>query len=190
MKGENVMDKKRLQMLIEVAIFAAIGLVLDKLSFSIWAQGGSVSFVMLPIVLISIRWGIKAGLTTGLLVGLLQLVSGAYILNPIQAAIDYLIAFTIVGVAAVVRKPILNNIENKTKIILFVTSGVIIAGFLRFLAHMFAGYIFFRDVTSDQNAWWVTISYNGSYMLPATILTAIVACLLFTSAPKLLNRNN
>lgn len=183
------MDKKRLQMLIEVAIFAAIGLVLDKLSFSVWAQGGSVSFVMLPIALMGIRWGLKAGLTTGLIVGLLQLVSGAYILNPIQAAIDYLIAFTIVGVAAVVRKPILNNIKNKTKMIIYITSGIVLAGFLRFLAHMFAGYIFFRDVTSDENAWWVTISYNGSYMLPATILTAIVACLLFTTAPRLLNRN-
>lgn len=176
-------------MLIEVAIFAAIGLVLDKLSFSVWAQGGSVSFVMLPIVLMGIRWGIKAGLTTGLLVGLLQLVSGAYILNPIQAAIDYLIAFTIVGVAAVVRKPLLNSLQHKTKMIWLITAGVVLAGFLRFLAHMIAGYVFFRDVTSDENAWWVTISYNGSYMLPATILTAIVACLLFTSAPKLLNNN-
>ena len=47
------MEKKRLLMLVEIAIFASIGLVLDKLTFSM-PQGGSVSFVMLPIVLMGI----------------------------------------------------------------------------------------------------------------------------------------
>ncbi|UZN01194.1 energy-coupled thiamine transporter ThiT [Lysinibacillus sp. MHQ-1] len=30
--------------------------------------------------------------------------------------------------------------------------------------------------------------YNGTYMLPATVLTAIVGVLLFTAAPQLMQR--
>jgi len=38
-KERICMDKKRLLMLVEIAIFAAIGLVLDQVSFKVWAQG-------------------------------------------------------------------------------------------------------------------------------------------------------
>lgn len=94
------MDKKRLLMLVEIAIFAAIGLVLDQVSFKVWAQGGSVSLVMVPIMLIAIRWGLVAGLTTGLLVGVMQTMFGAYIVHWLQGLLDYGVAFTVVGLAA------------------------------------------------------------------------------------------
>ncbi|CAM5466230.1 Energy-coupled thiamine transporter ThiT OS=Lysinibacillus sphaericus OX=1421 GN=LS41612_03440 PE=4 SV=1 [Lysinibacillus sphaericus] len=75
------MDKKRLLMLVEIAIFAAVGLVLDQVSFKVWAQGGSVSLVMIPIILMAFRWGLLSGLTTGLLIGVLQTMFGAYIVH-------------------------------------------------------------------------------------------------------------
>lgn len=59
------MDKKKLLMMVEIAIFGAIGIVLDQFSFTLWAQGGSISFVMVPIMLMAIRWGLPAGLATG-----------------------------------------------------------------------------------------------------------------------------
>lgn len=40
------MRNQKLLWMVEIAIFLAIGYVLDQLKFSIWAQGGSVSLVM------------------------------------------------------------------------------------------------------------------------------------------------
>ena len=180
------MEKKRLLMLVEIAIFASIGLVLDKLTFSM-PQGGSVSFVMLPIVLMGIRWGLKGGLATGFLIGALQLAFGATIYHWAQGLIDYGVAFTVVGFAALLRKPLLRATNaTKGRIILWITLGTVVGGFLRYMAHTVAGAIFFAEYAGDQNPWIYSIIYNGTYMVPTIVLTAIAASLLFTSAPKLL----
>lgn len=177
-------------MLVEIAIFAAIGLVLDQVSFKVWAQGGSVSLVMVPIMLIAFRWGLVAGLTTGLLVGVMQTMFGATIVHWLQGFLDYGVAFTVVGLAAVVRGPVLAAAKNanKTKMAFYIILGTVLAGFLRYAAHTTAGAVFFAEYAGDQNAWIYSIIYNGTYMLPATILTAIVGVLLFTAAPQLMQR--
>jgi thiamine transporter len=182
------MNNSRLLMLVEIAIFAAIGLVLDKLSFTIWAQGGSISFVMLPIILMAIRWGVSAGLATGLLIGILQMTLGGYIVHWAQALLDYVVAFSVVGLAGIFRRQILEAAKNldKKKIGLYIVLGTVIGGLLRYAAHAVAGAIFFAEYAGDQNVWLYTLIYNGSYMIPAIILTAIVGSLIFTSAPRLL----
>lgn len=182
------MNNKRLLMLVEIAIFAAIGIVLDQLSFKLWAQGGSISFVMVPIMLMAIRWGLTAGLATGLIVGVLQMMFGAFIVHWLQAILDYGLAFTVVGFAAIVRKPLLKVTEalNKGKMTFYIIIGAFIGGVLRFICHLLAGVIFFKEYAGDDNVWIYSIIYNGSFMLPATILTALVAVILFTSAPRLL----
>ncbi|SOB99955.1 thiamine transporter [Ureibacillus xyleni] len=182
------MNKSKLLMLVEIAIFAAIGLVLDKISFSLWAQGGSISFVMLPILIIAVRWGLSAGLVTGLLVGILQMALGAYILHWAQALLDYVVAFTVVGLAGLFRHQILEAAKNlnKKKISLYIIMGIVVGGLLRYAAHSIAGAVFFAEYAGDQNVWVYTLVYNGSYMIPAIILTAIVGSFIFTSAPRLL----
>lgn len=184
------MKNKKLLMLMEIAIFAAIALVLDQLSFKLWPQGGSISLVMVPIACMALRWGLQAGLTTGLIVGVLQMAFGAYILHWLQAAIDYGIAFTVVGFIALVRKPVLAAIEARQmkKLAGYIVLGTVIGGMLRYVAHSVAGAVFFAEYAGDQNVWLYTIVYNGTYMIPAIIFTAIVAVLLFTSAPRLIQR--
>ncbi len=179
-------------MLVEIAIFAAIGLVLDQISFKVWAQGGSVSLVMVPIILIAFRWGLLPGLTTGFLIGVMQTMFGPTIVHWLQGLLDYGVAFTVVGLVAIVRRPVLeaaNNL-NKTKMALYIIVGTVLAGFLRYAAHTVAGAVFFSEYAGDQNAWIYSIIYNGTYMLPATVLTAIVGVLLFTAAPQLMQRKS
>ncbi|MGN4127458.1 energy-coupled thiamine transporter ThiT [Lysinibacillus sphaericus] len=186
------MDKKRLLMLVEIAIFAAVGLVLDQVSFKVWSQGGSVSLVMIPIILMAFRWGLFAGLTTGLLIGVMQTMFGAYIVHWLQGLLDYGVAFTVVGIAALVRKPVLEAATNlnKKKMAIYIVIGTVLAGFLRYLAHTIAGAVFFAEYAGDQNAWIYSIIYNGTYMLPATILTVVAGVLLFTAAPQLMQRKS
>lgn len=182
------MDKKRLLMLVEIAIFASIGLVLDQIAFKLWAQGGSISLVMVPIVLMAIRWGLTAGLMTGLLIGVMQMMFGAYIMHWLQATLDYGLAFTVIGLAAIVRKPLLAATEalQKKAMATYIIIGVFLGGTLRFICHLLAGVVFFKEYAGDQNVWLYSIIYNGSFMLPATILTAIIAVLLFTASPRLM----
>ncbi|MDN4495055.1 energy-coupled thiamine transporter ThiT [Ureibacillus aquaedulcis] len=182
------MNNKKLLMLVEIAIFAGLGVVLDKLSFALWAQGGSISFVMLPILIIAVRWGMLAGITTGFLIGGLQMLFGAYILHWAQALLDYVVAFSVVGLAGVFRKQILQaaNEVNKKSIVRYIVLGIVLGGLLRYAAHSLAGVVFFSEYAGDQNVWVYTLIYNGSYMIPAIILTAIAGSLLFTAAPRLL----
>lgn len=174
--------------MVEIAVFAAIGYVLDQLKFSIWGQGGSISLVMLPIILMAIRWGLSAGLITGLLVGLLNMTINPYIVHWAQALLDYVFAFSFVGFAAVFRKQILDGTSknSKKKIAWFTVFGAVIGGLLRLLCHTVAGAIFFKEYAGDQNAWIYSIGYNGSYMIPSIILTAIAAVLIFTARPQLI----
>lgn len=184
------MDKKRLLMLVEIAIFAAIGFVLDQVSVQIGANGGSVSLVMVPIVLIAFRWGLRAGLTTGLLLGVIQAMFGGYIVHWFQAILDYGVAFTVVGLAAIVRKPVLAAAEklDKKKMTSYIVVGTVLGGLLRYLAHSLAGIVFFAPV--GKNPYLFSLAYNGAYMLPATIITAVACVLLFTAAPQLMQRKS
>ena len=182
------MDKKKLLMMVEIAIFAAIGLVLDQFSFKLWAYGGSISFVMLPIMLMAIRWGLTAGLATGFIIGVLQMMFGAFIVHWLQAILDYGLAFTVVGFVAVIRNPVLQAAKalDKKKMTIYIILGALLGGTLRFVSHLLAGVVFFSEYAGEDNVWSYSIIYNGSYMLPATLLTALVAVLLFTAAPRLL----
>lgn len=172
-------------MMMEIAIFAAVGIILDKLTFSLWPQGGSISFVMVPIIIMAFRWGTVAGLVTGLLIGLMNALFGSYILTPLQGFIDYFFAFTAVGLAGLLR-PLVLHAKTAAERALYITIGTIFGGLVRYFAHALAGYIFFAEYAGDQNVLVYTIVYNGSYMVPAIILTALVVSLLLSKAPKLL----
>ena len=143
---------------------------------------------MLPIMLMAIRWGLTAGLATGFIIGALQMMFGAYIVHWLQAILDYGLAFTVVGLVAVIRKPLLQAAKalDKKKMTIYIILGALLGGTLRFISHLLAGVVFFKEYAGEDNVWIYSIIYNGSYMLPATLLTALIAVLLFTAAPRLL----
>lgn len=150
-------------------------------------NGGSISFAMIPIFIVAFRWGLKGGLLAGFIWGVLQLAFGAYILNLYQAFIEYGFAFTVLGVAGIFAKPIQKSLkEGKVvKRLVYITLGVFIGSGLRFLAHFYAGIVFWGDTAPEgQPVWLFSLIYNGSYMLPSFILSAIVVFFLFIKQPK------
>ncbi|WP_010649660.1 energy-coupled thiamine transporter ThiT [Oceanobacillus massiliensis] len=185
------MSSKRILFLVEVAIFTALALLLDILpiSFKIWAQGGSVSFAMIPVFILAFRWGIKGGLLSGFLWGLLQIATGtAYILTPLQGFIDYMIAFTVIGFAGIFAKRIhlaVKSGETK-KYFTYITLGVLLGSVLRFISHYTAGIVFFDSAVEGQPNWLYSLIYNGSYMLPSFVLCTIIVFFLFHKQPRIL----
>ncbi|MBT2684770.1 energy-coupled thiamine transporter ThiT [Bacillus sp. ISL-37] len=186
------MKQKQTLFLVEIAVFSALAYLLDLFSgflFSrIWPQGGSVSIAMVPVFLMAFRWGVKGGAITGLLLGLLQFILGfSQIYHPVQGFIDYLVAFTVLGIAGIFARQIKDSIQNsdKKKWIGFIIAGTFIGSLLRFIAHFFSGWIFFGVWAPEgQPAWLYSIIYNGTYMLPSMILSAIIVILVISYAPS------
>lgn len=103
--------------------------------------------------------------------------------------IDYLVAYTVLGFGGAFR----NKIKNKT---LALVLGVVLALSLRYVAHIVSGYIFYGAWAewffSQENFYaigsWIlnsfsgkvlsliySIFYNGLYMIPEIVITAIAA---------------
>ncbi|MBV7321721.1 energy-coupled thiamine transporter ThiT [Bacillus halotolerans] len=185
-------QSRQLVRLIEIAIMTAAAVILDIVSgmFLRMPQGGSVSIMMIPIFLISFRWGVKAGLTTGLLTGLVQIAIGnLFLQHPVQLLLDYIAAFAAVGIsgffASAVRKSALS--KAKGKLIVSIICAVFIGSFLRYAAHVISGAVFFGSFAPKGTPVWLySLTYNATYMIPSFIICAIALCLLFMTAPRLL----
>lgn len=185
------MQSKRTLFIIEVAIFTALAFVLDIipfLSFKIWPQGGSISFVMIPVFIVAFRWGVKGGLLSGLILGLLKMMIGGYIVHPVQAILDYPVAFTVLGLAGLLAAATQAALkDNNTKrFIGMVTTGVLIGITLRFISHYFAGVVFFGSGIETMNAWLYSLIYNSSYLIPSFIINVAAVSFLFNKRPNLI----
>ena len=158
------------------------------LSFKIWPQGGSVSIAMVPIFLMAFRWGLKGGLLTGFLLGLLQFILGfAQVYTIIQGIIDYFIAFTVVGFAGIFARQISSmlNEGKKGKWISYVIFGAFIGSLLRYLCHFVSGFVFFGEYApKGQPVMIYSLLYNGTYMLPSFVISAIIVVLVISAMPK------
>ncbi|WP_114571122.1 energy-coupled thiamine transporter ThiT [Exiguobacterium flavidum] len=178
---------KRLQMLMEIAIFASLGVVFDMIIPFKMPHGGSVSLAMLPIFVMAFRHGIPGGLLTGALVGTLQLFFGPQILTLVQPLLDYTLAFALVGVsgifASVVRKAAFDG--KRGKLIGIVMVATFVGAGLRYLAHVVSGIVFFAEY-ADGPVVPYSLVYNATYMVPSYLLCGIVTALLFATAPRLL----
>ncbi|KAA2400092.1 energy-coupled thiamine transporter ThiT [Bacillus cereus] len=195
------MRNTNLQAMIESAILAAFAMIIDILPLSIkLPTGGSISFAMIPIFIIAYRWGFKSAFLGGLVWGLLQIVVGdAYILTPIQAFIEYFIAFAFIGFAGLFYRPIQkalltsneNNLEQSKqnqgkKVLAYIILATFIGSFARYFCHFIAGIIFWGQYApKGQSAVLYSLIVNGSTMLGSFILCTVLLIFLFLTSPRL-----
>lgn len=86
--------------MVEGALFVAIAEVLGYLKLWHMPEGGSISLMMLPIVIFALRWGLAHGLLAGLALGILDFMLGGGFAIGWQSIIgDYLVAITALGLA-------------------------------------------------------------------------------------------
>lgn len=155
----------------EIAILMAVAAVLELLTtvipFLHMPQGGSVSLGMLPIFIIAYRHGLKYGLISGFIFGLFNYMISPYFVHWAQILIDYGIAYTVIGFAGVFK----NALKNDRKFI----NGILLGGFLRYLAHSIAGVIFYAEYAGEEGAFiYSFVLYNLPYMLASTVLCLVV----------------
>jgi thiamine transporter len=208
--------------LTESAMLLAVAIVLELLSKMFIPEmpfGGQVTLVsMLPIVLISYRHGVKWGLVSAFTYALLEMAigtktvmaafqpgyfgDGVLIVNAlIMCFLDYVVAFTVLGLGGIFR----NKIQNSGVALM---TGSLVALGARYVAHIASGYILFAGYaewffTQEGFPSWganlvstlspellgfvYSVVYNGMYMIPEMILTAAVS-LLLARVPKIVTR--
>ena len=151
----------------EMAIAVVLCVVLGLFKPFQMPQGGSVSLEMLPIVFIAVRRGLVPGVTTGLVYGFVQLtgLAGApFIYHPLQAALDYPLAFAAVGLAGVV--PVVGWRS------LWAAVAVGSAG--RLVFHFLSGLLFFASYAPKwEAAWLYALTYNLLFLVPEALITAV-----------------
>ena len=104
------MSKRMTRMLTESAIMIAIATVLSLLKIDLPFGGGVTICSMLPIVLISHRWGWKWGVTTAFVYGVIQMLFGldnvgyadSFLMGAGIVMLDYIIAYAVIGLSGAV----------------------------------------------------------------------------------------
>lgn len=183
------MKKMGLVVLIEIAIFAAIALVLDLLPSIHLGASGSISIAMVPIFIIAFRWGFKASATAGFLWGLLQIVTGdLQALAFWQVILEYFLAFACIGFAGLFMPTIQSKLKNGEKgaASLVMAAAILTGSAIRYFWHFLAGVTIWAQYAPEgQSALAYSLFYNGVPFIGASVLCSIVAVILLSAAPRL-----
>lgn len=205
--------ERKTKRLTESAMLLAVAIVLELMSKMFIPEmpfGGQVTLVsMLPVVLISYRYGVKWGLISGVTYALLEMAIGAKTVAAafqpgyfgdgamivkalIMCLLDYIVAFTVLGLGGIFR----NRIQKPGVALL---CGILVALGARYVAHIASGYILFagwaewfftqegfpawgaylvENLNPEMLGLTYSVVYNGMYMIPEMALTAVAAILL------------
>lgn len=156
--------RKSVAIMIESALCIALSIVLSKFDLFIMPQGGSVDFSLMPLIVLTYRRGLKWGVQAGILSGLIRILLGSYVYNPIQAILDYPLSYAFIGLTA-----------STPKIV-----GLILAAIGKIACHVVSGAIFFAKYAPEgQNPWMYSLIYNVPVESVKFILSGIVALILW-----------
>lgn len=184
------MRKIRLVALIEASFFAAFALILDLLPSIKLGPWISISFAMVPVLILAFRWGFKVSFLAGFIWGLLQVAIGDfYFLTPIQFLIEYFIAFAFVGFAGLFFKKIQVRLQNgeKNKALQWAVLAILVGSIARYFWHFVAGVIFWGEYAPEGMSPVIySLIVNGGTMLGAFVLCSIVVVALLASAPRII----
>ena len=155
---------KHISIMIEGALCIALCIVLEKINIFSMPQGGSVDFELIPLLLFTYRRGMKWGIQAGALTGFLKIMLGGYVLNVIQAALDYPLAYACVGLAAFHPRAL----------------SLIIAALGQITCSVISGVVFFSQYAPEgQSPLIYSLMYNVPVLGAKYILSGIVAMFMW-----------
>lgn len=170
--------------LVESAVMVAIATVLNEFTKVIpMPFGGGVTICsMLPLVIVSFRFGWKRGLISALAFSLLQMVFGmdnvAYATSALMAAgiilLDYIVPYTAIGLAGVFKS---GSRPTAASYVL----AIVVTFTIRLACHFITGWWIWDALWPNEfgmAAPVYSIAYNGCYMVGEMALSGVVAVLL------------
>ncbi|MBQ5431173.1 MAG: energy-coupled thiamine transporter ThiT [Lachnospiraceae bacterium] len=154
------------------AVAIALATVASLLKLFELPMGGAVTlFSMLFVVLVGYWYGVGTGIVAAISYGILQMIIGPYIYNPVQPFFDYIFAFGALGLSGVFK-------DSKYGLV----KGYILGVFGRFVFSFLSGVIFFANTSFGGfkgmlSAIIYSIVYNGSYLATEGAITVILLLL-------------
>ena len=178
--------KTNIRAICEGAIMVALAQVLSYITiFPHLPNGGSITLAALPLAIFALRFGLGKGLGACFAFGTLQLIfDGAYAWGWQSMLLDYLVAFTPLGLAGIFRGKAWG-----------IFPGLFVGQAARFLVHFISGVTIYRIYEPTEipgigvfdDATLYSLVYNGCYMLPNILLSLAVAGLLFVPLKRFLS---
>jgi thiamine transporter len=166
------MKKASTRMLTEAGLMIAAAQILSYVKIFEAPYGGSITAgSMIPIIVFSLRWGVKSGLLAGAVYGVLQFILGGaiYSYHIVSILFDYVVAFGLLGLAGLFR----NSIKG-------VFMGTFLGVFGRFICHVISGVVVWASYAPpEMNPLIYSIVYNGAYLLPELIITLVIVGILY-----------
>ena len=187
--------KNSTRRLTDTAILIALGTVLSLFKIDLPFGGGVTICSMLPLVIISFRYGWKWGGLAGFVYSVIQLMLGLdnvqYASSAVMAAgivlLDYILPYTVIGFAALFGgKP-----TNTRKALVL---GIVVSFVLRLVCHIVTGAWIWGEWMPEEfmnmamtSPWIYSILYNGWYMLAEIVLTVIVAMAIYNPLKRFIH---
>ncbi len=163
--------------IVEMAMLVSLAVVLDLsfLKFRVQADGGSISFEMIPLIVLSLRFGVYKGfIGCGVVYGLVSCLMGGYGLQ--YYIFDYLLAFGSLSIVGFFRPLILKkNHDTKYNVLgaTFLGVSILAACTLKYLCHVIAGVLYW------ETPWVASFIYSATYVPISCVLTIVVCLLLY-----------
>ena len=175
--------KKRLYLrcLCEGAIMLALAQILGYIRFYRMPYGGSITIAMVPLIFFALRWGVKRGLLVSFIYGVMQLLlDGGYAYTWQSMILDYLVAYTPVGLAGLFKGIKLGFLP-----------GTVLGVFIRFVSLTLSGVYVWAEYMPETflgmamtDPWVYSPIYNGIYMGLCLILCLIVLGAMYVPLKK------
>ena len=148
------------------------GRFLHRIRFFRMAGGGAVTpGSMLPVMLFGAAYGLVPGLLVGFAYSLLQIVQGAEAAGFMGLLLDYILAFTALGLAGLAK-----NWPKRWGLY----AAMLIALVCRLVCSVLSGVIVWGTPL------WGSITYNVSYMLPEMVICLLLGMLIGPRIVKLM----
>ena len=188
------MKNKSIRCITEGAVLVALSLALSYLKIPIGLAfggfGGSIDLVMIPLIVFAVHRGLGWGLLAGFVFGTIKYFIGAHAdISWISIIFDYSVAYAFVGFAGLLRGAFAKG-KNGALVV-----GALVGCVCRFIVHYISGVTVyaqwmpeeFMGVTRLTPALY-SLLYNGTYMLPNTVLALILCAVLAKPLRTLLKR--
>ena len=164
------------------AICLAASFVLSFIKISPVPNGGSITLASwIPVLIYAYAYGAARGFLVGIIFGILNFISGPYILTPFSFVLDYILAFAMVGLMGFARKFGKSLAFN-------VVLGTVIVALARFVMHFFSGVIYFQnDAVWVEFPGWATANayiYSFIYQLLYIPGDAVINIVVFAILAK------
>lgn len=161
----------------EIALSIALAVICSFIKVWEMPQGGSVSLTMVPLFIIAFRRGPLSGFVAGGIYGLISAMLGGVLYHPMSLLLDYLLAYSALGVAGFFKKSV-------TGVICGTCAGTI----GRFLFSLISGAVLFAEYAPEgQNPWMYSLVYQTTYMVPELIICiAVMVVIAINNKRKLI----